>query len=140
MKDTRGAPAGRFETSPWSADFSYSFNFSSTRVGGVRDNAAADLFGIGGTFKHTRTHIAGGGLKLNPTAGWQMTYDTDYDFSEGRFSRHAFSFHRVLHCWEMDFRWNPVGLSEGWNFVIRITDLPDVKLESSDTKSRRPRS
>jgi hypothetical protein len=66
-----------------------------------------------------------------------MSYDTDYNFSEGRFSRHTFAFHRTLHCWEMDFRWTPVGLSEGWNFVIRITELPEVKLESSDTRTRR---
>ena len=66
-----------------------------------------------------------------------MTYDTDYNFSEGRFSKHTFGFHRILHCWEMDFRWTPVGISEGWNFNIRIIDLPDVKLESSDSKSRR---
>ena len=66
-----------------------------------------------------------------------MTYDTEYDFSQGRFSRHSFAFNRTLHCWDMDFRWNPVGLAEGWSFVIRITDLPDVKLESRDTKLRR---
>ena len=108
-------------------------------MGGGDADPVSRFFGGGGSFRHTRTHSASGGLKLNPTAGWQMAYDTDYNFSEGRFSRHAFSFHRVLHCWEMDFRWSPVGISEGWNFVIRITDLPDVKLESSDTKSRRRR-
>jgi hypothetical protein len=37
----------------------------------------------------------------------------------------------------MDFRWTPEGISEGWNFNIRITDLPDVKLETSDTRTRR---
>jgi hypothetical protein len=137
VRDARGFASSKFETSPWSADFNYSFTFNSERVGGGSQDPVSDLLGLGGTFKHTRSHIAGGGLKLNPTAGWQMSYNTDYNFSEGEFSQHSFSFHRVLHCWEMDFRWNPVGLSEGWNFVIRITDLPDVKLESSDTKTRR---
>ncbi len=91
---------------------------------------------MGGIFQHSRSHSAAGGLKLNPTKSWEMSYDTEYDFSRGTFSRHAFLFHRTLHCWDMDFRWTPVGLAEGWSFVIRITELPDVKLESRDTKSR----
>lgn len=135
--DTRGYPSPRFEQTPWSADMNYSFQFSSNRVGGDGSGPLARFVGAGGTFQHTRSHTAGGSLKLNPTKGWQMSYDTDYNFSEGRFSRHSFTFNRILHCWDMNFRWNPVGISEGWNFVIRITDLPDVKLESSDSKSRR---
>lgn len=137
VRDTHGFPGAKFEHTPWSADANYDFNFTSERVGGAASDPVSDFLGVGGTFRHTRTHSASGSLKLNPTAGWQMSYNTQYDFSQGRFSQHAFAFRRVLHCWEMDFRWNPVGLAEGWNFVIRITDLPDVKLESSDTKSRR---
>jgi hypothetical protein len=137
VRDTRGFPSPRFEKTPWSADMNYSFAFESRRVGGDDGDPLSRLLGLSGTYQHIRTHNAGGSLKLNPTAGWQMSYDTDYNFSEGRFSRHTFAFHRTLHCWEMDFRWTPVGLSEGWNFVIRITELPEVKLESSDTRTRR---
>jgi hypothetical protein len=39
----------------------------------------------------------------------------------------------------MEFRWTPTGVTEGWNFVIRIIDLPDVKLETSDTRGLRSR-
>jgi hypothetical protein len=105
-------------------------------VGGDDASPVERLFGTNGTFQRTRTHAASAGLKLNPTPGWQMSYDTDYNFSEGKFSRHSFAFHRILHCWEMDFRWTPQGISEGWNFNIRITELPDVKLETSDTRTR----
>ncbi|HLP40186.1 MAG TPA: putative LPS assembly protein LptD, partial [Fibrobacteria bacterium] len=139
VRDSRGFPRPTFEHTPWSASLNYSFSFSSTRVGGGDEDPLSRFFGVGGTFRQTRTHSANGSLKLNPTAGWQMAYDTDYDFSLGRFSRHAFSFHRTLHCWVMDFRWNPVGISEGWSFVIRITELPDIKLESSDTQTGRRR-
>ncbi|MDB5104309.1 MAG: hypothetical protein JWP91_1998 [Fibrobacteres bacterium] len=137
VKDTQGFPTDRFETTPWSADMNYSFDFNSTRVGGDQASDFQRLFGINGTFQRTRTHSANGSLKLNPTPGWQMSYDTDYNFSEGKFSRHSFAFHRLLHCWQMDFRWTPEGISPGWNFNIRITDLPDVKLETSDTRARR---
>ncbi len=137
VRDTRGFPTDHFEHTPWSADVNYSFDFTSRRVAGGDGDDFSRLIGTTGTFQRTRTHQAYGSLRLNPTAGWQMTYDTDYNFSDGRFSKHSFSFHRTLHCWEMDFHWTPVGISEGWNFNIRITDLPDVKLESSDSKQRR---
>ncbi len=139
IKDTRGYPTPQFGSTVWSADANYSFSFSANRVTGDEGNAVERLFGTASTFQQTRTHQASGSVKLNPTAGWQMSYDTDYNFSEGRFSKHSFSFHRIMHCWDMDFRWTPVGISEGWNFNIRIIELPDVKLESSDSKSRRVR-
>jgi len=137
IKDTYGYPTDRFETTPWSADMNYNFEFSSTRVGGDNASDFEHLIGSNGTFQRTRTHSASGSLKLNPTPGWQMSYDTDYNFSEGKFSRHSFAFHRTLHCWQMDFNWTPQGISEGWNFNIRITDLPDVKLQTSDTRAKR---
>jgi len=137
IRDTHGYPTNRFGASPWSIDMNYSFDFSSTRVGADNSSTLERLFGANGTFQRTRTHNAGGSARINPTPGWQMSYDTDYNFSEGRFSRHSFAFHRTLHCWQMDFSWTPVGISEGWNFNIRIIDLPDVKLETSDTRARR---
>ena len=141
VKDNRGFPTDRFGTSPWSMDLNYNFSYNSTRVGGGGDaDPFANLFGGNGTFRRDRTHSANGGLKLNPTSAWQMTYDTEYDFTRGRFSRHTFAFHRTLHCWQMDFSWTPEGLTEGWQFNIRIIDLPDVKLETRDSrfKARSP--
>ena len=139
LKDTQGFPTSRLDHTPWSADLNYSFNFSASRVASDNGNSLERVLGTSGVFQRTRTHQAYGSLKLNPTRGWQMSYDTDYNFSEGKFSKHSFGFHRILHCWDMDFHWTPVGISEGWNFNIRITELPDVKLESSDSKSRRVR-
>jgi hypothetical protein len=137
VKDNNGFPTDRFGNSPWSMDLNYNFQFNSTRVGGGDGgNPLLSLVGADGTFRRDRTHSAGGSLKLNPTHTWQMSYDTDYDFTQGRFSRHSFAFHRILHCWEMDFRWTPQGLSEGWQFNIRIIDLPDVKLETRDSRLR----
>ncbi|MBW8888676.1 MAG: LPS-assembly protein LptD [Fibrobacteres bacterium] len=141
VKDTRGFATDRFDTSPWSMDLNYNFSFNSTRVGaGGSSDPLASALGGNGTFRRDRTHSASGSLKLNPTATWQMSYDTDYDFSQGRFSRHSFAFHRTLHCWVMDFSWTPEGLTQGWQFNIRITDLPDVKLETRDSRIRTPSS
>ena len=138
IRESNGFPGTRFEHTPWSAGAEYHFDFNASRVGAEDGSTSLGrLLGTDGAFQHSRTHGASANLKINPTAGWQMSYDTEYNFSEGRFSRHGFAFHRILHCWEMDFRWNPVGIAEGWNFNIRITELPDIKLETSDSKSRR---
>lgn len=126
LENTDGSPFTRFDASPWSASANFSFSESGRRVARA-------------TWDRSRTYAAGGGLKLNPTRGWNMSYSTDYDFTRGEFSRHAFTFNRTLHCWQMDFNWTPTGVSEGWSFVIRIIDLPDVKLETSDARVRRRR-
>ncbi len=125
IKSGTGIPGNStFEKSPWSANMNYSFDFQAQRVG-------PEVFNL------TRTHHADGGLRINPTHEWKMTYNTDYNFADGKFSKHTFGFARTLHCWQMDFNWTPVGISEGWSFNIRIIDLPDVKLESSNNNTRR---
>ncbi len=119
-----GLPSEKFSQSPWSAGLNYSFDFRANRV-------APDVFRL------TRTHQADARIKLNPTPGWDMSYATDYNFSEGTFTKHSFGFLRTISCWDMEFSWTPVGISEGWRFLIRLRDLPDLKLETSDTRTRR---
>jgi len=124
----------RFEQSPWSVSLNYGFDFNATRVGTSSDGTPVErFFGTSEIYQITKTHQASGSLKINPTAGWKMSYDTQFDFSQGRFSSHVFGFQRTLHCWQMNFNWTPTGVAEGWNFIIYVIDLPDVKLQSSDT-------
>jgi hypothetical protein len=138
VRDTRGLPTGDFETSPWSASFNYGFDFRARRVGTDGDGNPAERFiGTSEIFELTRTHQATAGLKFNPTKEWMMTYDTEFNFTQGEFSRHNFGFERTIHCWRMNFSWTPVGVSQGWYFVIRIIDLPDIKLETRDTRPLR---
>ncbi len=132
MKDAPGFADERYGTSPWSMDLNYSFDFNASRVAGMDGDPASRFFGFSEVYQVTKTHQASGSLKFNPTFNWQLSYDTDYNFADGEFSRHNFNIHRKLHCWDMDFRWTPVGLSEGWSFVIRIIDLPDIKLQTAD--------
>jgi hypothetical protein len=138
IRDLRGMPTDDFETTPWSATLNYSFNFNAARVGNAEaGNPAERLFGTSEIFRVTRAHQANAGFKFNPTQEWKMTYETEYNFTEGEFTRHNFGFERTLHCWRMNFSWTPVGLSQGWYFVIRIIDLPDIKLETRDSKLQR---
>jgi len=137
MRDLRGMPTGDFETTPWSASFAYNFAFSANRVGTAEDGNAAERFvGLSELYSVSRTHSATAGLKFNPTQEWKVSYDTEFNFTAGEFSRHNFAFERTIHCWRMNFSWTPVGVSQGWYFVIRIIDLPDIKLETRDTRPR----
>lgn len=136
LKDTPGFADERYGTSPWSMDLNYSFDFNAARVAGMDGDPVSRFFGFSEVYQVTKTHQASGSLKFNPTNNWQLSYDTDYNFADGEFSRHNFNIHRKLHCWDMDFRWTPVGLSEGWSFVIRIIDLPDIKLQTADQGGR----
>ena len=137
FRDSKGQPAGSFENSPWSAALNYGFDFNARRAGTSDGSAVERFFGRSEIFETTRTHQAYGSLSLNPTSKWHMTYDTEFNFTEGDFSRHVFGFERTLHCWQMQFQWTPTGITEGWHFLIHIIDLPDVKLETSNTRGQR---
>ncbi len=127
----------RFDQSPWSVSLNYGFDFNANRVGTSSGSPTERFLGTSEIYQITKTHQASGSLKINPTAGWKMSYDTQFDFTQGRFSSHVFGFERTLHCWKMDFHWTPVGVAQGWNFIIYVIDLPDVKLQSSDTHGLR---
>ena len=138
LRDTHGMPTDDFEQTPWSASLNYGFDFRATRVGtSGGGNPAERFFGLSEIYNVSRTHQATAGFKFSPTADWKMTYETEFNFTEGQFSRHNFGFERTIHCWRMNFSWTPVGVSQGWYFVIRIIDLPDIKLETRDTRALR---
>lgn len=119
-----GLPSKRnkYAYKPWSAGLSYGFHYSSTRVG---QNMFREDIGHSTSFNAT----------LQPTRNWTMSYSTNYDYTEGRFAKHDFSFSRDLHCWKMDFSWKPVGPAAGWSFSIFVTDLPDIKLNAASTRT-----
>ncbi len=115
---------GKYEMLKWSFGFDYRYTFSSTRV-------AKDLF------QDNISHSTGITATFQPTVNWEMSYSTRYDYNEGRFVTHSFTFNRTLHCWQLDFSWTPTGPAAGWSFSIYVRDLPDIKLNagSTDTKT-----
>ncbi|MFC1584373.1 putative LPS assembly protein LptD [Fibrobacterota bacterium] len=121
-KDTTDTP--EFTRLPWSAKVFYSFNYSAKRVSAT-------------TFQKTLTHSFSGSMNFNPSPKWEMSYNTNYNFTEGEFSKHSFEFNRVLHCWKMKFSWTPVGPASGWQFNIYVIDIPDIKLESAHTNLKK---
>lgn len=106
--------------SPWNANLSYSYTLQSTRVSRK-------------VFKSTRVQSLSVGAGLHPTKAWDATWRSTYNFDEGTFVSHDLSFKRPLGCWDMTFGWVPVGPARGWNFLIQIRDIPDVKLQATST-------
>ena len=115
---------GKYEMLKWSFGFDYRYTFSSTRV-------AKDLF------QDNVSHSTSITATFQPTVNWEMSYSTQYDYNEGKFVTHRFTFNRTLHCWQLDFTWTPTGPAAGWSFSIYVRDLPDIKLNSGSVELRR---
>ncbi len=113
------------EDLPWSARMSYNFGFNSRRVGPK-------------LYQNTSSHSANANLGIKPTPHWDVDYSTSYDFVNGRFAEHRFTFNRELHCWQLRFSWTPTGPAAGWTFQVWVTDIPDIELHTSNrgTSSR----
>lgn len=117
-----GDPEEVPDTRPWKAGFNYRYSFTSVRVGR-------------NLFQDQISHSSSISLGLQPTRHWNMTYATQYDYNAGEFAKHELNFSRDLHCWSLTFRWTPTGPAAGWYFSIFITELPDIKLQSGDTRT-----
>jgi lipopolysaccharide assembly outer membrane protein LptD (OstA) len=114
---------GKYEMLKWSFGFDYRYTFSSTRV-------AKDLF------QDQISHSTSITATFQPTVNWEMSYSTQYDYNEGKFVTHRFTFNRTLHCWQLDFTWTPTGPAAGWSFAIYVRDLPDIKLNAGSTDTK----
>ncbi len=114
---------GKYEMLKWSFGFDYRYTFSSTRV-------AKDLF------QDQISHSTSITATFQPTLNWEMSYSTQYDYNEGKFVTHRFTFNRTLHCWQLDFTWTPTGPAAGWSFSIYVRDLPDIKLNAGSTDTK----
>lgn len=112
----------KYEMLKWTFSLDYSYSFGSYRVG-------KDLF------QDKITHSTGISATLQPTKNWEMTYSTRYNYNEGKFVTHSFTFNRVLHCWQLDFSWTPTGPAAGWSFSIYVRDLPDIKFNTGSTET-----
>lgn len=70
---------------------------------------------------------------VTPTT--RISSGAQYDFDEGRFRIPAIRLYKDLHCWEMQFDWNPgQGFGSGFYFRIglKAPQLRDIKLERQE--------
>lgn len=75
-----------------------------------------------------------GNLGFNLTKNWKFSFTGSYDLTAKQFSAPQVMVSRDLHCWIMNFTWNPIGLYTGYRFEIKVkaSQLQDLKITKSD--------
>lgn len=74
-----------------------------------------------------------GTLRLTDT--WNITASAMYDFVNKQLSNTSIGLTKDLHCWQLQFTWQPTGYSSGFylKFGIRAPQLQDLKIEKRNT-------
>ncbi len=101
---------------PWNLNLSYNYNFSKPNPDQSQSYSSlnADI-----------------GFSLSKN--WKFTIRGGYDFDSKKITTPQITIYRDLHCWEMNFNWNPLGYYSGFRFEIRLkaSELQDVKVTKS---------
>ena len=97
---------------PWNVSASYSFNYSKNGLKSVITNTL-NFYG-----------------DFNVTPKWKVQYTSGYDFQRNDLSLTSFSIYRDLHCWDLSFRWSPIGPYKFYTVDLRVkaSILQDLKL------------
>ncbi|MFA7288944.1 MAG: putative LPS assembly protein LptD [Melioribacteraceae bacterium] len=98
---------------PWNLSLSYYYNLSKNNPSIV--NKFSNL---------------GLDLSFNLTEKWKFTVRGSYDFEQKQVSAPQITVYRDLHCWELNFTWNPLGTYRGYHFEIRMkaSEFQDIKV------------
>lgn len=97
---------------PWNISASYSFQYSNDGRNVSRNNVLQ----------------FNGDLSVTPN--WKVQYNSGYDFVRKELTLPQFSIYRDLHCWDLSFRWVPIGQYKSWSVDLRVraSVLQDLKL------------
>lgn len=106
----------------WSLNLGYNFQYNRIFQYDAKD-----------TFQLTQTFNISG--QMNITANWNMSFQTNYDVTNKKFSYTSVQITRDLHCWEMKFNWVPFGYMKSYNIQINVKSslLQDLKLQRRRT-------
>jgi hypothetical protein len=101
---------------PWNLSLSYNFNLIKTNP-----NKAEKYSNLSAN------------LSFSLTNNWKFTVRGSYDFELKQISAPQITVYRDLHCWELNFSWNPIGFYRGYRFEIRMKapELQDIKVTKS---------
>ena len=75
-----------------------------------------------------------GNLSVSLTRNWKLDLAGSYDFLNKEVAAPQIRISRDLHCWIMNFTWNPIGIYTGFQFEIRVKapQLQDLKITKQD--------
>jgi hypothetical protein len=102
---------------PWSVSLNYNYNLSKSDP----------------TNPQKYSNVMGS-LNLSLTKNWKISLTGSYDLINHQFSAPQVMVSRDLHCWVMNFTWNPLGSYTGYRFEIKVkaSQLQDLKLTKTD--------
>lgn len=95
----------------------------------INANANYNPFAGEGTNKWNVTPSFDGDISISPL--WKVTYRTGYDVINQQIAETTeIGIARSLHCWSIQFDWNPVGSRRQFSFTLRpnASILQDLKL------------
>lgn len=104
-------------TIPWNLSLNYNYNESRPYPSMVSKNSNIS-----------------GSLNFNLTPAWKFSVTGSYDLDSKEFAAPQIRISRDLHCWLMNFTWNPIGTYRGYSFEIRVkaSQLQDLKVTKRD--------
>ncbi|HSW55858.1 MAG TPA: putative LPS assembly protein LptD, partial [Ignavibacteriaceae bacterium] len=104
-------------TIPWSVSLTYNYNLN--RPTPQQSTTFSNL---------------SGSLSFSLTPSWKFDVTGSYDFESKEFAAPQITISKDLHCWFMNFIWNPIGTYTGFRFEIRVKApmLQDLKLTKQD--------
>jgi len=102
---------------PW--DISLTYNYNLSRPTPLAETSYSNI---------------SGGFNFNLTPNWKFSFTGSYDFESKEFAAPQIRVSRDLHCWTMNFTWNPIGTYTGYRFEIRVKapQLQDLKITKQD--------
>ncbi|RKY91710.1 MAG: LPS-assembly protein LptD [Ignavibacteriae bacterium] len=102
---------------PWDISLTYNYNLS---------RPTPEL--------ETKFSNLSGSLNFNLTPKWKFSVTGSYDIENDEFAAPQIRISRDLHCWIMNFTWNPIGTYTGFRFEVRVKapQLQDLKITKQD--------
>ncbi|MCB2203776.1 hypothetical protein KQI65_03440 [bacterium] len=91
--------------------------------------------------RETRNSNLRANLTFSLTPTWHFTLSGYYDIFNKELGAPQINIRKDLHCWEMNFQWQPAGPYRSFYFVLRLKapQLQDIKLEKRGSDSGRLR-
>ncbi|MDP3149207.1 MAG: putative LPS assembly protein LptD [Ignavibacteria bacterium] len=104
-------------TIPWSISLNY--NYSESRYN---------------PYKTSRYTTISSSANISLTKYWKISVSGSYDITGKQFSAPQIMISRDLHCWLMNFTWNPIGTYTGYRLEVRVKapQLQDLKVTKTD--------
>ncbi|MDB5226424.1 MAG: hypothetical protein JWN78_617 [Bacteroidota bacterium] len=92
---------------PWTITYQYSLNLTKFKYNKKDTTAISQTLALA--------------LDINITKKWKVNITSGFDVTHKTITRTDISVIRDLHCWQMEFKWTPMGFQQGFYMSIYVT-------------------